>query len=50
MTIDIDFHGCPCELINMRISDVMGTNYEDVFRDRQEGTEGIKKYRVSAYD
>lgn len=32
--MDIDFHGTPCDLITMRINDIMGTVYEDVFKNR----------------
>ncbi len=52
ITIDIDFHGTPCELINMRINDIMGTVYEDVFSKKQKesGTENINRYNLNTHD
>ena len=45
--MEVDFVNCPCELLQMEIKDIMGTNHDNVFTNNLYPH--IHKYDLDQY-
>jgi hypothetical protein len=45
VTLEVDFHHCPCELLSFKVEDIMGTRIRNIFKDNSYN--GLDKYVIA---